>query len=92
MLLVEAVRAVLPGGILEGPIYVLVDGKNIVSVQRERPATIEGIVEKHAHLITPGFVDIHTHGLGEIATVNSCELYMYERAYCLHFRRRSRRA
>ena len=67
MLLVQATRAVLPGGVLvdDGPIYVLVDGTSIVSVQRERPSMPEGVEEKRAHLVTPGFVDIHTHGLGE---------------------------
>ena len=66
MLLVEAVRAVLPGGVLqEGPVYLLLDGENIVSIQRERPVVVGEVEEKHAHLITPGFVDIHTHGLGD---------------------------
>ena len=75
MLLVQATRAVLPGGVLvdDGPIYVLVDGTSIVSVQRERPSVPEGVEEKRAHLVTPGFVDIHTHGLGEYTAARHIE-------------------
>lgn len=67
MLLVESQRAVLPGGVLveDGPVYVLVDDARIVSVSRESPAVGEEVEVKRANLVTPGFVDIHTHGIGE---------------------------
>ena len=66
MLLIEAQRAVLPGGVLkeDGPIYVLVDGARIVSVTWESPAIGEEVPVKRTNLVTPGFVDIHMHGLG----------------------------
>ena len=65
MLILEADWLVLPGGKLEkGPVYVAIEGDKITGVhsQSSRPTTEHPVV--HAHLVTPGFVDIHTHGVG----------------------------
>ena len=61
---VEAQLAVLPGGVLDnGPLYLIIKNQNISAIQNERPAEAHDHFIQ-AHLITPGFIDIHTHGLG----------------------------
>ena len=67
-LLIEADRAVLPGGVLEqGPVYVTVEGARISGVFVGRSSTpVTDLPRRiHTNLLCPGFVDIHTHGLGE---------------------------
>ncbi len=69
MLVLESDWLVLPGGKLEkGPVYVVVKGDRIAGVHKERasisPEGSEQSYFMHAHLVTPGFVDIHTHGVG----------------------------
>ena len=57
---------VFPGGKLErGPIYVSVEGEKITAVSREAPSTTN-CTPLHAHVVVPGFVDLHTHGVGKL--------------------------
>lgn len=65
--LIEADRAVLPGGVLErGPVYVMVEGGRISGVFHSRSyAPVTDYPTIHTPLLCPGFVDTHTHGLGE---------------------------
>ena len=61
---IEAQFTVLPGGVLEnGPLYLIIKNQNISAIQKQRPAEAHDNFIR-AHLITPGFIDIHTHGLG----------------------------
>ena len=66
-ILIEAEKAVLPGGVLEpGPVYVTVEGSRIAGVFRGRSsAPVTDYPTLHTHLLCPGFVDTHTHGLGK---------------------------
>lgn len=63
MLVVECEWLALPGGELEqGPLFVTVEGETITGICRQRP-----VQEKpwlRTHLLTPGFIDLHTHGVG----------------------------
>ncbi|CAI8032499.1 N-acetylglucosamine-6-phosphate deacetylase [Geodia barretti] len=65
-LLIQADRAVLPGGVLEeDPVYVAVEGGRISGVFRGRSsAPVTDYPTMHTPLLCPGFVDTHTHGLG----------------------------
>ena len=45
----------------------------MVSIQQERPLLLEGVEEKCTHLVIPGFVDIHTHGLSEYTAARHIE-------------------
>ena len=66
MLILEADWLVLPGGKLQkGPIWVSVEGQKIAGVFQKRPPPTTDHTLLHAHLVTPGFVDIHTHGVGK---------------------------
>ena len=66
MLLLEADWLVLPGGKLEkGPVWVSVEGQKITGVFKDRAPPTTDYTIHHAHLVAPGFVDIHTHGVGE---------------------------
>ena len=57
---------VFPGGKLErGPVYVSVEGEKITAVSREAPSTTN-CTPLHAHVVVPGFVDLHTHGVGKL--------------------------
>ena len=49
------------------------DGVSMVSIQRERLLLPERVEEKCAHLVKPGFVDIHTHGLSEYTAARHIE-------------------
>ncbi len=62
----EADWLVLAGGKLEkGPVYVAVEGETIAGVYKDKDSITPGGSDLlHAHLVTPGFVDIHTHGIG----------------------------
>lgn len=66
MQVLKADSLVLPGGKLEqGPSYVSINEGMIVGVSKSLPAGLSSEEEvKHVPLITPGFVDIHTHGVG----------------------------
>lgn len=65
-LLIEAEQAVLPGGVLEpDPVYVVVEGSRIAGVFRDRSsAPVTDYPTLRTHLLCPGFVDTHTHGIG----------------------------
>ncbi len=57
--------AVLPEGILEkGPLYIRISNGKISSIQKQAPPELHNCMR--AHLVTPGFIDIHTHGYGEL--------------------------
>ena len=70
ILVIEAEQVVLPGGVLEkGPVYVTVEGSRIAGVFRGRSASpVTDCPTLHTHLLCPGFVDTHTHGLGRMYT------------------------
>ena len=79
MLLLEADWLVLPGGKLEkGPVWVSVEGQEITAVFKDRAPPTTDYTIHHAHLIAPGFVDIHTHGVGEsmIVFVDMCQVHL----------------
>jgi N-acetylglucosamine-6-phosphate deacetylase len=65
-ILIEAEQAVLPGGVLEpGPVYVTVEGGKISGVFRGHSSSpVTDYPTLRTHLLCPGFVDTHTHGLG----------------------------
>ncbi len=72
MLIIECEWLAVPSGELEeGPFFVTVEEGSITGVQREKPAQREGEGEDssgqqwlHTYLLTPGFIDLHTHGIG----------------------------
>jgi len=65
---------VFPGGKLErGPVYVSVEGEKITGVSREAPST--NSTPLHAHVIAPGFVDLHTHGVGKMQ--KTCHITLF---------------
>ena len=49
----------------------------MVSIQRKRPLLPERVEEKCTHLVKPGFVDIHTHGLSEYTAAHHIETTMH---------------
>ena len=56
---------VLPGGIhKQGPSYVTVKDGVITAISQESSG-ISGLKQLSTHLLVPGFVDMHTHGVGE---------------------------
>jgi N-acetylglucosamine-6-phosphate deacetylase len=59
MTVLSADKVVTPGGVLE-PGWVGVEGGRITRVEEGRPETSD----RHAHVIVPGFIDIHCHGGG----------------------------
>ena len=68
MLVVECEYLSVPGGILEhGPFYVTVEGERITGVLRQQPPRLAAEANQwlHTYLLTPGFIDLHTHGVGE---------------------------
>lgn len=52
------------GELEEGPLFVIVEEDSITAVQRERPEAERSLQWLHTHLLTPGFIDLHTHGVG----------------------------
>lgn len=64
---VECEWLVLPGGRHEkGPFYVTVKDDTIAAISKDPSASSESITERlTTHLLVPGFVDLHTHGVGE---------------------------
>ena len=68
---IEANTIVLPKGeVREGTIYVTIKGDRIVTITTEPPTSFDRII--NTHLLVPGFIDLHTHGLGKY-------MYMYYR-------------
>ena len=64
-MMISADWLVLPGGKLEkGPVYVAIEGERIAAVNRQSSPPTTDPCTVHAHLLTAGFVDLHTHGLG----------------------------
>lgn len=64
-LVIRAEWVVLPGGTLkEGPFFVTIMADTITSVDLQEPSLSEQECLT-THLLTPGFIDIHTHGVGE---------------------------
>ncbi len=64
VLVVECEWLVTPGGQLEqGPFSVTLEDEVITGIHRSQ--SLEGSCQLHAHLVTPGFIDLHTHGVGE---------------------------
>ena len=69
----EANYAVLKGGILEkGPLYIEISGGKVLKITKQKPANLHNF--RKAYLVTPGFVDIHTHGFGK--RVSDCCFYL----------------
>ena len=67
-LVIEADEVVLRGGIKEtGTVYVTVNGTKIESVSRTPPINAHHVSHLKTHLLCPGFVDIHFHGLGIVS-------------------------
>ena len=65
MLVIQCDWLALPGGQLqEGPFRVCVEGEAITAVQRDTSPGQESD-HHHTHLLTPGFIDLHTHGVGK---------------------------
>ena len=69
-MLVQTEWLVLPGGRhVRGPFRIVVEEEAIADVQRcgedlaTPPLDSEDVIN-YAHLATPGFVDMHTHGVG----------------------------
>lgn len=68
-MLIKCDRLACPGGeLLEGPLWVRVEGETVKGVERDlAPASVEESC-LHTHLLTPGFIDLHTHGVGKSDT------------------------
>uniref|UniRef100_A0A1X7U045 Amidohydrolase-related domain-containing protein n=1 Tax=Amphimedon queenslandica TaxID=400682 RepID=A0A1X7U045_AMPQE len=61
--IIEAEEVVLPGGELKkGPVYVSIVQDTITDITSTRPPTVKDVIK--THLLTPGFIDLHIHGLG----------------------------
>ena len=60
---------VLPGGRHEkGPFYVCVEDGVIASVSQE-PSKRSDVLHLSTYLLVPGFIDLHTHGVGRSISV-----------------------
>ena len=51
------------GELKEGPLYVTIQGDRIASIATEPPTSFSQTIR--THLLVPGFIDLHTHGLGQ---------------------------
>jgi N-acetylglucosamine-6-phosphate deacetylase len=69
MIVLSGADLVLPGGVQSGGTLVI-DGERIVDIVAdvERPATTEG--DLRGHLVLPGFIDVHVHGLDGLDTLD----------------------
>lgn len=56
-------KLVLPDRILEGRKLLLEDGK-IIGIEEKLPLEAEQIIDAEACYVSPGFIDLHTHGGG----------------------------
>ena len=70
MVIIECQWLVLPvGEVKEGPFFVTVEEGVIKAILREKPDAEQGENAQqphlHTHLLSPGFIDLHTHGLGK---------------------------
>ena len=68
---VECEWIVLPGGQhKKGPFYVTIRDSAIAAISSEPSATQGSSDLQHlsTHLLVPGFIDLHTHGVGEQAS------------------------
>jgi N-acetylglucosamine-6-phosphate deacetylase len=61
MFALRASAVLTPSRILKEA-YVTVEGNRIVNVSEEKPKDVGEIYRYDEHIISPGFVDIHTHG------------------------------
>jgi N-acetylglucosamine-6-phosphate deacetylase len=62
--MIKAEQCVLSEGKMsEGKVYVTVTGDTITSIDTAEPPPT-GCPIISTHLLTPGFIDIHLHGLG----------------------------
>jgi N-acetylglucosamine-6-phosphate deacetylase len=78
MTVLSADKVVTPGGVLE-PGWVSVEGGRITRVEEGIPER----ADRHAHVIVPGFVDIHCHGGGG-ASFDSADSEECARAAAFH--------
>ena len=63
-LIIKAEWVVLPGGTLkEGPFIVTIVADTITGVEFQGSCLEQECLS--TYLLTPGFIDIHTHGVGE---------------------------
>jgi N-acetylglucosamine-6-phosphate deacetylase len=63
---IKAEWVVLPGGSLEeGPFFVTIEGDAITSICTDYQGSCSAEEWLTTHLLTPGFIDLHTHGVGE---------------------------
>lgn len=67
VVVIQCELLVVPGGQLEqGPFFLTVDGEVITGIHRKQPLDLKSSQQPlSAHLVSPGFIDIHTHGIGE---------------------------
>lgn len=79
MHVIECAWIALPGGgeLEKGPFYVTVEDETITGVDRQQPLLLPHSMSQ-CHLLTPGFIDLHTHGLGEYMYGQYCTLYSYQ--------------
>ncbi len=70
-MLIKNARAVTPSGILEGVDILISDGK-IAEIGKNITAPGE-VIDALGQLVTPGFIDIHTHGGYEADFMDSTE-------------------
>jgi N-acetylglucosamine-6-phosphate deacetylase len=71
---IKGARVVVHVALVHEPGWVVVKDGLVVSVEVSRPE-VEGAVHFEADIVTPGFVDIHTHGIG--GSSNVCEFWRH---------------
>ncbi|XP_030838789.1 uncharacterized protein LOC762680 isoform X1 [Strongylocentrotus purpuratus] len=56
----------LPGGeVREGNLHIIIEDGKITAILDQETDLVKGAVDRHyAEIVTPGFIDIHHHGLG----------------------------
>lgn len=65
-LVIEAKEVILPKGEhKEGPVYVTIEGGKITDIATAPPPSSSHKEVLKTHLLIPGFIDLHIHGLGE---------------------------
>jgi N-acetylglucosamine-6-phosphate deacetylase len=68
MIVLSGVDLVLPGGVQSGGTLVM-EGERIVQLGR-LSATGADVVDLPGHIVLPGFIDVHVHGLGGLDTLD----------------------